>query len=45
MTSYLDFEQPIAKMEGQIKDLKHLSDDDGLNIAEEIERLALGLFF
>ena len=39
MTSYLDFEQPIAKMEGQIKDLKHLSDDDGLNIAEEIERL------
>ena len=36
---FLDFEKPIAELEGKITELKHLSDADGLNIAEEVSRL------
>ena len=36
---FLDFEKPIAELEGKIAELKHLSDGDGINIAEEIGRL------
>src|ERR1700759_4381934 len=36
---FLDFEKPIAELEGKIAELKHLSDSDGLNIAEEVSRL------
>jgi acetyl-CoA carboxylase carboxyl transferase subunit alpha len=36
---FLDFEKPIAELEGKIAELKHLSDGDGLNIAEEVSRL------
>lgn len=36
---FLDFEKPIAELEGKISELKHLSDRDGLNIAEEVSRL------
>src|ERR1700759_3469346 len=36
---FLDFEKPIAELEGKIAELKHLSDSDGLNIAEEVGRL------
>ena len=36
---FLDFEKPIAELEGKIAELKHLSDTDGLNIAEEVSRL------
>jgi acetyl-CoA carboxylase carboxyl transferase subunit alpha len=36
---FLDFEKPIAELEGKIAELKHLADGDGLNIAEEVGRL------
>ncbi len=39
MNSFLDFERPIALLEGKIKELRHLSDDGGFNIVEEISRL------
>jgi acetyl-CoA carboxylase carboxyl transferase subunit alpha len=37
--NFLDFEKPIAELEGKIEELRHLSDTDELNIAEEIARL------
>jgi acetyl-CoA carboxylase carboxyl transferase subunit alpha len=37
--SYLDFEKPIAEIEGKIKELRHLSDDSGVNILDEVTRL------
>jgi len=37
--SYLDFERPIAEIEGKIKELRHLSDDSGVNILDEVTRL------
>ncbi|MET4807624.1 acetyl-CoA carboxylase carboxyltransferase subunit alpha [Limibacillus sp. MBR-115] len=39
MQTYLDFEQPIAELEGKIHELRHLSNHDDVNIAEEISRL------
>lgn len=36
---FLDFEQPIAELEGKIEGLRYVGDDSGVNIAEEIERL------
>ncbi|ABC21023.1 acetyl-coenzyme A carboxylase carboxyl transferase subunit alpha [Rhodospirillum rubrum ATCC 11170] len=36
---FLDFEKPIAELEGKIEELRHLSDADGINIAEEVGRL------
>ena len=36
---FLDFEKPIAELEGKIAELRHLSDTDGMNIAEEVARL------
>ena len=36
---FLDFEKPISELEGKIAELRHLSDADGLNIAEEVGRL------
>jgi acetyl-CoA carboxylase carboxyl transferase subunit alpha len=39
MPSFLDFEKPIAELEGKIEELRHLSDGGGLNIAEEVSRL------
>jgi len=38
-TSFLEFERPIAELEAKIKELRHVSDDNALNIEEEIERL------
>src|SRR3954468_23939774 len=38
---FLDFEKPIAELEGKIAELRHLSDSDGINIAEEVGRLQL----
>jgi acetyl-CoA carboxylase carboxyl transferase subunit alpha len=35
----LDFEKPIAELEAKIEELRHLSDSDEINIAEEINRL------
>ena len=39
MPHFLDFERPIAELEGKIEELRHLSADSGLNIAEEVGRL------
>ncbi|NMM44915.1 acetyl-CoA carboxylase carboxyltransferase subunit alpha [Rhodospirillaceae bacterium KN72] len=39
MRNYLDFEQPIAELEGKIEELRHLSDDGEVNIADEVSRL------
>ncbi|WP_413206560.1 acetyl-CoA carboxylase carboxyltransferase subunit alpha [Rhodospirillum sp. A1_3_36] len=36
---FLDFEKPIAELEGKIEELRHLSDADEINIAEEVGRL------
>lgn len=38
-SNYLDFEQPIADLDSKIDELKHLSTDSGINIAEEVNRL------
>jgi acetyl-CoA carboxylase carboxyl transferase subunit alpha len=37
--NYLDFEQPIAELEGKIEGLRMVGSGTGLNIAEEISRL------
>lgn len=37
--NYLDFEQPIAELEGKIEELKLVDSDNGVNIGDEISRL------
>lgn len=37
--NFLEFEQPIAELEAKIKELRHVGDDNDINIEEEIERL------
>jgi len=39
MRHFLDFEKPVADLEGKIEELRHLSEADGLNIAEEVAKL------
>lgn len=39
MRTFLDFEKPIAELEGKIAELRHLSSTSELNIADEIGRL------
>ena len=39
MRHFLDFEKPIAALEGKIQELRHLGSDSGLNIADEIGKL------
>lgn len=41
MTKFLDFEKPIADLEGKIAELRHLSSSGDLNIAEEVSRLQI----
>ncbi|GAB5467140.1 MAG: acetyl-CoA carboxylase carboxyltransferase subunit alpha [Rhodospirillales bacterium] len=36
---FLDFEKPIAELDGKIADLRHLAESDGVNIDEEVKRL------
>jgi acetyl-CoA carboxylase carboxyl transferase subunit alpha len=36
---FLDFERPIAELEGKIEELRHLSTTGDLNIADEVGRL------
>lgn len=36
---FLEFEKPIAEIEGKIAELRHMSNGDGINIAEEVSRL------
>ncbi len=37
--NFLDFEQPIAELEAKIEELRHVGTDNGVNIADEINRL------
>jgi acetyl-CoA carboxylase carboxyl transferase subunit alpha len=39
MRHFLDFEKPVAELEGKIEELRRMSDPAGLNIAEEVARL------
>ncbi|MEM9170452.1 MAG: acetyl-CoA carboxylase carboxyltransferase subunit alpha [Pseudomonadota bacterium] len=39
MATYLDFEKPIAELEGRIADLRRMDAGDGVDIEEEINRL------
>jgi acetyl-CoA carboxylase carboxyl transferase subunit alpha len=39
MRHFLDFEKPIAELEGKIEELRRMSEPDGINIAEEVGRL------
>src|ERR1700753_1507989 len=39
MRHYLDFEKPIAELEGKIEELRRMSESDGINIADEVARL------
>jgi len=39
MQHYLDFEQPIAELEGKVAELRHISSQDDVNIADEVSRL------
>ncbi|MBT4769537.1 MAG: acetyl-CoA carboxylase carboxyltransferase subunit alpha [Rhodospirillaceae bacterium] len=39
MQTYLDFEKPISDLESKIEELRHLSDDGDINIADEVTRL------
>lgn len=39
MQTFLEFEKPIAELEGKIEELRHLSDGGDLNIADEVGRL------
>ena len=39
MRHFLDFEKPIAELESKIDELRHMSQSDGMNIAEEVARL------
>lgn len=37
--AFLEFEKPIAELEGKIEELRHLSDDGEISIVDEVERL------
>ena len=39
MRHFLDFEKPIAELEGKIEELRRMADGDSINIADEIARL------
>lgn len=39
MRTYLDFEKPIAELEGRIEDLRQVDSPGGVNVGEEIEKL------
>jgi acetyl-CoA carboxylase carboxyl transferase subunit alpha len=39
MRHFLDFEKPIAELEGKIEELRRMSEPGGINIADEVGRL------
>ena len=39
MSGLLEFEKPIAELEGKVKELRHLSDGSELDLGDEISRL------
>ena len=40
MRYFLDFEKPIAELEGKIEELRHLTEPGGIDISDEIARLS-----
>ena len=38
--TFLDFEQPIAELEGKIEELRYVQTESAVDISEEIEQLA-----
>ena len=40
MRHFLDFEKPIAELEGKIEELRRMAGGDSINVADEIARLA-----
>lgn len=39
MRHFLDFEKPLAELEGKIEELRRITESEGVNIAEEVARL------
>ena len=39
MRTYLEFEKPIAELEGRIEDLKKVDSESGVPVQDEIEKL------
>ena len=39
MHNYLDFEKPIAELEGKIEELRHQPGSEGVNIADQVSEL------
>ncbi len=39
MRHFLDFEKPVAELEGKVEELRHLADGEELNIADEVGKL------
>ncbi|MEE2698528.1 MAG: acetyl-CoA carboxylase carboxyltransferase subunit alpha [Pseudomonadota bacterium] len=39
MQNFLDFEKPVAELEGKIEELRHLTDSGEVNIEEEVAKL------
>jgi acetyl-CoA carboxylase carboxyl transferase subunit alpha len=39
MQTFLEFEKPIAELEGKIEELRHLTDTGDINIADEVAKL------
>ena len=39
MATYLEFEKPIAELDGKIAELKHVATGGDINIAEEVAKL------
>ncbi|HXQ40298.1 MAG TPA: acetyl-CoA carboxylase carboxyltransferase subunit alpha [Candidatus Udaeobacter sp.] len=41
MPTFLEFEKPIAELEGKIEELRHVADGGDVNVAEEVSRLQI----
>ena len=39
MRHFLDFEKPIAELEGKVEELRKMSEPEGLSIAEDLAKL------
>jgi len=39
MPSFLDFEKPVAELEGKMEELRHMSDIGDIKIADELSKL------
>ena len=39
MRHFLDFEKPLAELEGKIEELRRMSEPEGINIADEVAKL------